>query len=253
MQRIAVVSAIMALCLGCATKKHVRTQLEPIQQRIGTIESQNKQTEVALGELEKGISQAEEHAKTADGKAVAAQQSADKAQQTAVESGQRADAANQAAEGAKTLAQQGLAKADALDQRITGLDDYKLVSTDSVLFAFDRTKLDDEAKQALDQAVGRLRNHRRYVIEVQGFTDQIGTPAYNVELSRKRANEVVRYLTVEHKVPLHRIHVIGLGSALPVTEEKGSEARRKNRRVEVKVYSTDDAGKNVTATSAGVR
>jgi len=48
----------------------------------------------------------------------------------------------------------------------------------------------------------------RYILEVEGFTDKSGDAEYNLALSRKRADTVVRYL-VDHNVPLRRIHTIG--------------------------------------------
>jgi len=58
-------------------------------------------------------------------------------------------------------------------------------------------------------------------------------------LSQRRANTVVNYLVTQHNIPLYRIYMVGLGPNKPADEGKGREARMKNRRVEVRIYSAD--------------
>jgi len=58
-------------------------------------------------------------------------------------------------------------------------------------------------------------------------------------LSRRRAEAVENYLVGQHDIPLFRIHIIGLGEDKPVDAAHNREARAKNRRVEVKVFSAD--------------
>jgi len=50
---------------------------------------------------------------------------------------------------------------------------------------------------------------------------------------------VVNYLVTKYDVPLYRIYMVGLGSEKPADDGKTREARKKNRRVEVKIYSAD--------------
>jgi outer membrane protein OmpA-like peptidoglycan-associated protein len=111
-----------------------------------------------------------------------------------------------------------------------------------VLFKFNSDKLEPEAKQALDQLTsGQLGTLKRYFIAIQGFTDKIGTPEYNLELSRRRAQAVQTYLVAQHNVPVYRIQIVGLGEEKPVNDEKTREDRSKNRRVEVTLFSADSA------------
>ncbi|MEZ5401176.1 MAG: OmpA family protein [Bryobacteraceae bacterium] len=252
MSRIALVLAFLALSVGCATKKHVKMQVDPLQQRLGQLEAKSKQTDASLDTLDQKLSKVDEHSKGVETKALAAADAARSADEKAVRSGQRADAAVTAADGAQKTADRGLAKTADLEKRVEGLDSFSLVATESVLFEFGKSRLTEDARKALTETAGRVRDHRRYVIEVQGFTDRTGGREFNLELSRKRANEVVRYLTLEHKVPLHRIHVLGMGSEAPVADDRTSEGRRQNRRVEVKIFVADEAtaGKNVTATAS---
>jgi outer membrane protein OmpA-like peptidoglycan-associated protein len=80
---------------------------------------------------------------------------------------------------------------------------------------------------------------KRFVVAVEGFTDKTGSPEYNNALSQRRANAVVNYLVTKHDIPLFRVYMVGLGSQKPADEGRGREARSKNRRVEVKIYSAD--------------
>jgi OOP family OmpA-OmpF porin len=78
---------------------------------------------------------------------------------------------------------------------------------------------------------------------VEGFTDRVGTDDYNAALSRRRADAVVAYLVAQHNVPVYRIHMVGLGKMKQVDEGKTRAANAKNRRVEVTLFSADQAGK----------
>ena len=80
---------------------------------------------------------------------------------------------------------------------------------------------------------------KHYIVEVQGFTDSIGATAANIELSRRRAAAVVRYLIVDCKIPLYRVNTLGYGKANPAADNKTRDGRKQNRRVEVKLYTPD--------------
>jgi outer membrane protein OmpA-like peptidoglycan-associated protein len=69
-------------------------------------------------------------------------------------------------------------------------------------------------------------------------------------LSKRRADAVTHYLVAKHDVPIYKIHMIGLGTERPVDEARGRDARAKNRRVEVKVFSADQVTAGL-ATDAG--
>jgi outer membrane protein OmpA-like peptidoglycan-associated protein len=133
---------------------------------------------------------------------------------------------------------------------VANIDDYKMQTTASVPFAFDKFVLTSSAKEDLDKLAGSLSSDKRFVISVEGYTDAIGDRAYNEALSRKRADAVVTYLVAKHDIPIYRIHMIGLGEEKPVDEGRDRAARAKNRRVEVKVFTADvDSGTATTATT----
>ncbi len=111
------------------------------------------------------------------------------------------------------------------------------VKNDEAKFAFDSAALSDQAKGVLDAFVQRLITENKGVyIEIQGHTDSTGTDAINQALGHKRAEAVMMYLYKQHKVPLHRMSVVSLGSSMPVADNGTRAGRSANRRVEILVY-----------------
>jgi len=96
-------------------------------------------------------------------------------------------------------------------------------------FAWDSAELTPESDQALDSAARQFKDYPELAIEVRGYTDSTGTPAYNVKLSQRRAESVVRYLK-EHGVT-NRLTAKGFGEADPIADNKTREGRLANRRV----------------------
>lgn len=217
---------------GCATKKYVRQTVDPVNTRVSGVEQRTNQNQKEIENVNNSASRANERAQGAERLATEAGQSAAKANEAAGQAQTRADAANQ-------LAQQGLSKANDVERMVGNIDNYKLVSNENVLFKSARATLDDEAKAQLDKVATNLAGMKRYVVEVEGFTDKTGGQAYNLQLSERRANAVIRYLTVNKQIPLRNIRVLGVGAESPVAENNTRAGRKQNRRVEVKVYSPD--------------
>jgi outer membrane protein OmpA-like peptidoglycan-associated protein len=244
----------MAVALsGCvATRKHVKSVSDPLDRRIGGLEAKSREVDTTLATHEKGITAADERAKGADQRAMEAVNAGKQNAERIGQVSQQTEAASRSASEARQVADQGVAKATEVDQRlgslVGSLDNYQVATTQSVLFPLAKSTLSPEATKQLDEAAAEALKHTRYVIEVQGFTDKTGPADANLVLSRQRADEVVRYLTMQHKIPLYRIYQLGAGEAIPVGDDKTREGRKQNRRVEVKVYSADLAdGKKVTA------
>ena len=239
---------------GClATQKHVKTVSDPLDRRIGGLEAKNREVEGTLAAHEKGIAAADERAKGADQRAGEAAKDAKGAHEKVGQLGEQTASATAAvgktATEARTVADRGLGKATEVEQRLSSLDNFQLSRTQSVLFGLAKSTLTPEATKQLDEAAVAALKLTRYVIEVQGFTDKTGSPDVNLALSRQRADEVVRYLTMQHKIPLFRIYQLGSGSVLPVADDNTRDGRKQNRRVEVKVYTADSDGKKITASS----
>ena len=105
-----------------------------------------------------------------------------------------------------------------------------------VTFRVNSAVLSPEAKQQLDELAAKALSAKGYVIEVAGHTDSTGSAAKNFHLSQERAEAVVQYLAVNHKIPLRRfITPMGYGKTEAVADNTTSSGRAQNRRVEVKV------------------
>ena len=116
------------------------------------------------------------------------------------------------------------------------LDDFDVQETVAVNFKVNSAVLSPQARQQLDDLAGRAMNAKGYVIEVAGHTDSTGSEAKNFRLSRDRAESVIQYLAVNHKIPLRRfVTPMGYGKTDAVAENTTAEGRARNRRVEVKM------------------
>lgn len=134
------------------------------------------------------------------------------------------------------IAAEARKEAGAANERISALDDYDVQETVVVTFRVNSAVLSPEARQQLDDLATKVANARGYVIEVAGHTDSTGSVAKNFHLSQQRAESVVQYLAVNHKIPLRRfITPLGYGKTEAVADNTSAAGRAQNRRVEVKM------------------
>ncbi|HEV7747587.1 MAG TPA: OmpA family protein [Pyrinomonadaceae bacterium] len=127
-------------------------------------------------------------------------------------------------------------EATAANQRIDSLDDYEVQETVAVTFRVNSALLSPEAKSQLDDFAAKTTDAKAYTIEVAGHTDSTGSEAKNFRLSQQRAEAVVQYLAVQHKIPLRRIVTpMGYGKTEAVADNSTATGRAQNRRVEVKM------------------
>ncbi|MGH7824459.1 MAG: OmpA family protein [Candidatus Binatia bacterium] len=99
-------------------------------------------------------------------------------------------------------------------------------------FDFDKSSLNDSAHQTLSPIITWLKGDSGRNVTVAGYTDSIGSEAYNVKLSQRRA-QVVKDFMVQSGVSAERIITRGMGKANPVAPNDTQAGREKNRRVEV--------------------
>jgi OOP family OmpA-OmpF porin len=113
------------------------------------------------------------------------------------------------------------------------------------LFGFDQDTLQSDGKGALDKLLQELKAVQIDSVVVVGHTDRLGSPAYNVKLSQRRADAVRNYMVQSGGIAADKITAVGAGSGQPQTQAndcKGSRATqalitclRVDRRVEVNV------------------
>jgi len=129
-----------------------------------------------------------------------------------------------------------------VNARVTNLDKFEQKYYTTVNFPTDVYQLSAPQKSVLDDMVNRLGGMSGYVIEVRGYADSEGTSPYNLQLSTKRADAVVRYLIDEKGIPLRRIiNPTGFGEANPVGSNQSLTGRAMNRRVSVRVMASKGA------------
>lgn len=100
------------------------------------------------------------------------------------------------------------------------------------LFDFDKAVVKPQYYAMLDDVADVMMQNPGMRLELQGHTDSIGTEAYNMDLSKRRANAVMNYL-VRQGVSANRLSTVGYGETRPVASNATREGRAQNRRVEL--------------------
>jgi len=188
---------------GCATKKMVRTESAALDQKIADVSSEVEASQKRISQHDEQlatigslITQHDGQFKAVDGKI----------------------------EEVKTLIKGNLV--------LTAT-----VKNSDAKFGFDSSALSNEAKGVLDSFVQRLITENKGVyIEIQGHTDSTGSDEVNQALGQKRADAVRMYLYKQHRIPLHRMSAVSMGSSMPIADNGTRDGRSQNRRVEILVY-----------------
>jgi outer membrane protein OmpA-like peptidoglycan-associated protein len=206
-----------------ARKKYVQRQTQPIRDRVNELDeltaSNTKMIKDVDSRAQQGIQLASSKANEAD--------------QHAIDAGNRAQAAQQTATQANT-------RLSTVEQVVGNIDQYKATTQTEIRFRPGQSVLSQNAKTALDDMATPLKSQRGYIIEVQGFSSGHGQTA--IATSQKMAESVVRYLVLNHEIPVYRIYVVGMGNA-PVpnasTEEQPKTKRTSGGRVEISLLKND--------------
>ena len=193
---------------GCATKKYVHNTTAPIQAKVDQVGEQTAQNGSQINDTRNQVKQVDEKAQSGIS---AAQERASSADQHALTADQHAGDAMNKATQASQVGEQNTQAVNSLRQVVSNLDDYKMQTSVSVTFKFDKSVLTADTKRDLDTLADGVKSDRRFFIAVEGYTDKTGSREYNELLSRHRADAVVEYLVAKHDIPIYRIHTIGLG------------------------------------------
>jgi len=215
-----------------ARKTYVKRQTDPIRDRVNELDDLTAANGKSI--------------KDTDARALAgiklASDKADQADQHAVDAGNKATMAQQSAQQATTRIQ-------TVETVVGNIDQYKASNQTEIRFRPGQTMLSKSAKDALDQMASSVQGQRGYIIEVQGFSSGKGQVA--IQNSQKMAESVVRYMVLNHEIPVYRIYLVGMGNA-PV--ESADAKHISGGRVEISLLKNDleqlSSNSSAPATSA---
>ena len=194
-----------------ARKKYVARQTQPIRDRINELDeltaANSRQIKDADARAQQGIQLASAKANEAD--------------QHATEAANKAQAAQQTADQAHS-------RLNNVEKVVTNIDQYQPATQAEIRFRPGQTVLSKNAKAALDEMAAPLKGQHGYVVEVQGFSSGQGQAA--IANSQKMAESVVRYLVLNHDIPVYRIYLVGMGNA-PLPAAATDESKPKPKRI----------------------
>jgi outer membrane protein OmpA-like peptidoglycan-associated protein len=205
-----------------ARKKYVQRQTSPIRDRINELDELTASNTKAIKDTD---ARAQQGIQLASAKA-------NEADQHAIDAGNRAQAAQQSADQAHS-------RLTNVEKVVTNIDQYQPTTQTEIRFKSGQTVLSKNAKEALDEMATPLKSQRGYVVEVQGFSSGHGQIA--IANSQKMAESVVRYLVLNHDIPVYRIYLVGMGNA-PTPATTPGEAKPKRiigGRVEVSLLKNN--------------
>ncbi|MGA8764781.1 MAG: OmpA family protein [Candidatus Sulfotelmatobacter sp.] len=202
-------------------------------------------------------------AERAQASAEQAQAEAQRQQAAALAEQQKAqaesDAARQAADAAERQRQEAVRQKEEMRARLLAQLNQVLqtrdtvrgliVSMPDVLFDFNKYTLKPEARERLARISGIVLAYPDLKLEIEGYTDSIGSDEYNQTLSEKRAQAVRDYL-VTSGVSMNSVTARGLGKADPVADNTTAAGRKLNRRVEM-IVSGDVIGNQLNPGNPG--
>src|SRR6202158_1018307 len=194
-----------------ARKKYVQRQTQPIRDRVNELDELTSANTRMIKDVD---SRAQQGIQLASAKA-------NEADQHAIDAGNRAQAAQQTAQQANT-------RLTTVEQVVTNIVQYQAATQTEIRFKPGQTVLSENAKTALDEMATPLKDQRGYVVEVQGFASGHGQVA--IANSQKMAESVVRYLALNHDIPIYRIYLVGMGNA-PVPATSTTEGEAKPKRI----------------------
>jgi outer membrane protein OmpA-like peptidoglycan-associated protein len=192
-------------------------------------------SEAAAKAAAEGRHLAEAETAAARQEAEVAIQDATTARETATRAQAEAEAIRKKAEAEVNRLQSALGQI--AETRRTALGLVMNLGGDHLKFEFNKADLQPSDKELLSRIAGILMSSHDYTISVNGHTDDVGSDAYNLKLSERRAQAVRDYL-VQAGLPAEILSVEGHGKSLPLVRGTTDAARAKNRRVELGLVNT---------------
>jgi outer membrane protein OmpA-like peptidoglycan-associated protein len=170
-----------------------------------------------------------------EGREELARQLAATAQQKASEATQQAEQYRQEREAELAQVQQALGQI--AETRRTAMGLVMTLDSKSVRFDFDKSDIKPEYRDTLNRIAGILMTLKGYTINVYGYTDDVGSQAYNLQLSQRRAEAVHDFL-VQAGISPTIMSTKGFGKFDPRVSGDSGQARAANRRVEIGIVDS---------------
>jgi len=228
-------AAALAQQQEAAAAQQAEMQKTQAESDAATAAAANAQAQAATAQAQTAQANAESQAAQ---QRLAAQQAQDDA---AAAQAQAAQAAAQA-QAAQAAAAQAQAEKEQLRAMLLEQFNKILPTTDTpqglkvnmadVLFAFGKFDLKPEAREALAKLSGIVLGHPGLKLAIDGYTDSVGTDAFNQTLSDKRSETVSAYV-VAQGIDAGSVSATGFGKANPVASNDDAAGRQLNRRVEI--------------------
>ena len=211
----------VAVAPACATKKFVRTEVGNVNGKVDTLAGTVEETQERTRKNEERIGSVDQKAEAAG--------------RSATEARAAADAAATAAKDVDSRLGGRINNVEAASRKLV----FEVtLSEDQGNFKFGKSELPDAAKMRIDEVIKQVKaDPKNIFIEVEGHTDNVGTPQVNERIGMERAEAVKRYLYEQHQIPLHKINVISYGEEKPVAPNTTRDGRAQNRRVVMKILS----------------
>lgn len=177
-----------------ARKKWVNRQTGPVKDRLNELDQLSAKNSTDIKDVDSraqaGIHQAQ----------TAADQANQQANQASAQAGQ-----------AQQLAQQASTHTDQLNSTVSNLDQYQQIADTELHFRGTQTTLNEKAKSALDEVANQLTGQKGFIVEVQGYSQARGQAG--IQRSQNMADAVVRYLVIDHQIPVYKIYRVAMGNA----------------------------------------
>src|ERR1039458_8030584 len=229
---------------AAAREAQARAETDAETQRRQQAEAERAAAEQAKAEADRSKQEADLAARKAEQEKA----EAETAKASALEQQQALQAENERARSQAAESERGRQKAEqekaAMRARLLQQLNAILVTRDTargliatmpdVLFETNKSSLKPTARESLAKVAGILLAYPDLRLEVDGYTDGVGSDAYNQQLSENRAASVRDYLA-QQRIPISSVTVLGFGKTQPVASNATAAGRQQNRRVELVV------------------
>ncbi|HET7841533.1 MAG TPA: OmpA family protein [Terriglobia bacterium] len=228
---------------------YAMSALSRLNNRMARLEQENERLQARVAEVERRSQSAAQKANQAAESAQAAASQRDQAQVAQAQSESAAQTARQQAAAAEQTAEEFRREREAelehvqqilsqiVETRRTGSGLVMTLGSNSIRFDFDKSDIKPPYRETLSRIAGVLMTLKGYSIYVYGYTDDVGTQDYNLQLSDRRAKAVRNYL-VQSGLESNILTTKGFGKSDPRVKGETAEARAKNRRVEIGIVDS---------------